>query len=144
MRIFGLAMAGVLAITAPIAAHANGPGSNMRPATAGPVPGIVLVWDGGGSGGHLGAIGGHPTATRSRQWNGGGAPPHWGRTAVLSAGVRMTGRAFLRTGSGVPAVALSIIRSLLIGEARQAGGVIRSRWAKTPAVNHAIGLLPPL
>jgi hypothetical protein len=78
MRVLGLAFAGVLAITAPVAVYANGPGSNMRPAIAGPAPNIVLVWDGGGSGGRSGAIGGHPTAGRARQWNGVGDPPRWG------------------------------------------------------------------
>jgi hypothetical protein len=77
MRVLGLALAGALAIITPIAAYANGPGSNMRPASAGPTPSIVMVWDGGGSGGRSGAIGSHPTAGR-RQWNGGGRAPHWG------------------------------------------------------------------
>jgi len=78
MRVLGLALVGALAVTVPIAAHANGPGSNMRPADAGPAPSIVLVWDGGGSGGRSGAISSRPTAGRARQWNGGGRAPHWG------------------------------------------------------------------
>jgi hypothetical protein len=77
MRVLGLALAGALAITTPIAAHANGPGSSIRPADAGPAPNIVLVWDGSGSGSHSGAIGSHPTAAYVRQWNGGGVRPHW-------------------------------------------------------------------
>jgi hypothetical protein len=32
-----------------------------------------------GSGGRSGAIGSHPTAGHSRQWNGGGRVPHWGQ-----------------------------------------------------------------
>ena len=75
MRAFGLALAGLLMVTVPIAAHANGPGSNMRPANTEPAPGIVLVWDGGGSGPSSGAIGAHQAAGHMRQWNGG---PHWG------------------------------------------------------------------
>jgi hypothetical protein len=78
MRVLGLAFAVLLAVTVPIAAHANGPWSNMGPAKSGPGPGIVLVWDGGGSGGHSGAIGGQRTSGHARQWNGGWMPPHWG------------------------------------------------------------------
>jgi hypothetical protein len=78
MRVLGPAFAILLAVTVPIAAHANGPRSNMGPANSGPAPGIVLVWDGGGSGRHSGAFGGHPTAGHLRHWNGGWLPPHWG------------------------------------------------------------------
>lgn len=52
MRAFGLAFAGILAVIVPVAAHANGPGSNT------------------------GAIGGNP-AGHVHQWNGGSVPPHW-------------------------------------------------------------------
>jgi hypothetical protein len=77
MRVLGLAFAVLFALTVPIAAHADGL-RVMGPENAGPTPGIVLMWDGGGSGGHPGAIGGQPTAGHIRQWNGGWAPPHWG------------------------------------------------------------------
>jgi hypothetical protein len=50
MRVLELFLAGVLAVTVPIAAHAREP----EPANAGPAPGIVLAWDGGGSGRHSG------------------------------------------------------------------------------------------
>jgi hypothetical protein len=73
MRVLGLAFAVLLAVTVPTAAHANWPLSKMRPANSGPAPGIVLVWDGGGSGRHSGAFGGH-----FRHRNGGWLPPHWG------------------------------------------------------------------
>jgi hypothetical protein len=76
MRVLGLAFAVLLALT--LAGYANGPGPNMGPANSRPAPGIVLVWDGGSSGGHSGAIGGQPTAGHLRQWNGQWAPPHWG------------------------------------------------------------------
>ena len=79
MRVFGLAFALLLAaVTVPIAAHANGPWSNTGPAKSGPAPGIVLVWDGGGSGGRSGALSGQRTAGQVRQWNGQWGPPHWG------------------------------------------------------------------
>jgi hypothetical protein len=78
MRVLGLAFAVLLGVTVSIAAHANGLRSNMRPANAGPAPGIVLAWDGGGSGGHSGAIGGQRTAGHARQWNGQWGPPPWG------------------------------------------------------------------
>jgi len=71
LRVLGLALAGVLAITASIAAHANEPGSNMR------VSSIVLAWDGGDPGGHSGAVGTHPPAGQVRQWNRGSLQPHW-------------------------------------------------------------------
>jgi hypothetical protein len=77
MNFFGPTLAGTLAITAPIAAHANWPGSNVRAANAGPAPSIVLAWDGGGSGGHSEVVGAHPTAGHVRQWNGGRMQPHW-------------------------------------------------------------------
>jgi len=78
MRVPGLAFAVLLAVTVPIAAHANGPRSNMERANSGPAPGIVLVWDGGGSGRHSGAFGGHPTDGHIRHWNGQWVSPHWG------------------------------------------------------------------
>jgi hypothetical protein len=78
MRLLGLAFTVLLAVTVPIAAHANGPRSNIGPANPGPAPGIVLAWNGGSSGGHPGAFGGHPTDGHVRQWNGQWVPPHWG------------------------------------------------------------------
>jgi hypothetical protein len=75
MSALGLALAGVLTITLPIGAQANGAVANMRP---GPASNTVLVWGGGSSGGHSGAIGDHPAASRIPQWKGGGVPPHWG------------------------------------------------------------------
>jgi hypothetical protein len=78
MRVLGLAFAVLLAVTVPTAAHANWPLSKMRPANSGPAPGIVLVWDGGGSGRHSGAFGGHPTDGHIRHWNGQWVSPHWG------------------------------------------------------------------
>jgi hypothetical protein len=78
MRVLGLAFAVLFAVTVPIATHANGPRSNMGPANSGPAPGIVLAWDGGGSGGRSGALSGQRTAGHIRQWNGQWGPPHWG------------------------------------------------------------------
>lgn len=49
-------LVGVLATTTSMAAHAAGPGLDVRPADQKPAPNIVLVWDGGGPGGHSGAI----------------------------------------------------------------------------------------
>jgi hypothetical protein len=66
MRVLGLAFAVLLAVTVPIAAHANGPRPSMERANSGPAPGIMLVWDGGGSGRHSGAIGGQPMAGHVR------------------------------------------------------------------------------
>jgi hypothetical protein len=41
MRFLGLALAGVLALMAPIAAHSASPGSNMGQAMTGSTPGVV-------------------------------------------------------------------------------------------------------
>ena len=82
MRVLGLAFAVLLAVTVPTAAHANWPLSKMRPANSGPAPGIVLVWDGGGSGRHSGAFGGH-----FRHRNGGWLPRIGGRTVIMEGGV---------------------------------------------------------
>ena len=49
-----------------------------------------------------------------------------GRTVLPAAGFAVRGRRYLRTGSGVPAVAPSIILSQ-IGEVRLGAGVIRSQ-----------------
>jgi hypothetical protein len=78
MRVLGLAFGVLIAVTVSIAAQANGLRSNMGPASAGLAPGVVRVWDGGGSGGRSGALGGQRTAGHPRQWNGQWVPPHWG------------------------------------------------------------------
>jgi hypothetical protein len=100
MRVLELALAGVLAASVPIAAHASERGSNARPTNAGSVPSIAMAWDGEGSRGRSGTVGSgtvgsgtvgsgtvgsgtvgsgtvgaHPTV---RQWNGGWVQPHWG------------------------------------------------------------------
>jgi hypothetical protein len=95
MRVLELALAGVLAVSVPIAAHASERGSNARPTNAGPVPSIAMAWDGEGARGRSGTVGSgtvgsgtvgsgtvgsgtvgaHPTV---RQWNGGWVQPHWG------------------------------------------------------------------
>src|SRR5271166_6648005 len=77
IRALGLTLAGILAITVPIAAHANGPEPNMRPADRGAVN-IVLVWDGGSPGGYSGPIGDHPTAGRAQLRDRGPGFAHWG------------------------------------------------------------------
>ena len=78
MRVLGLAFAVLFMGTVSIGAQASGPWSNMAPVNAGPAPDIVLAWDGGGSRGHPGAIGGERTVAHPRQWSGQWGPPHWG------------------------------------------------------------------
>jgi hypothetical protein len=80
MRVLELALAGVLAVSVPIAAHASERGSNARPTNAGLVPSIAMARDGEGARGRSGTVGSgtvgaHPTV---RQWNGGWVQPHWG------------------------------------------------------------------
>jgi len=52
MRIPGMLVAGVLALSAPVSTHAVPLGSNTGPATTGPAPGIVKAWGGCGWGWH--------------------------------------------------------------------------------------------
>src|SRR5580693_4164164 len=56
----------------------TGRGRTCGQATRGASANIVLVWDGGGSSAHSGAIGGRPTASRAQQWNRGPGFAHWG------------------------------------------------------------------
>ena len=70
MRVLGLAFAGVLALTAPIAAaHAVPLGSNLKPVKSGTAPAMVQVWGGCG-------WGWHPVRGHWSQWRGGWVPPH--------------------------------------------------------------------
>jgi hypothetical protein len=84
MRFFGLALALVLTITAP-AVRADGLGSNLRPADRKQPSNIIMVWDGGGSGGHSGVRSGHPAVGRGRQWNWGAGSTHWGQNRQYGA-----------------------------------------------------------
>ena len=81
MRILGLVLVGGLALTAPAAAQAGTPGSITRPGAAGPVSGIVQIWDGNGPGWHPMPNGWNGDWRRipraSRQWNGGSVSPRW-------------------------------------------------------------------
>jgi hypothetical protein len=81
MRVLALALVGVLALTAPIAAQAGPLGSKMRLADAGPARGIVQVWGGNGSGYHPMPNGWDGDWRRvpspSRQWNGGSVSRRW-------------------------------------------------------------------
>jgi hypothetical protein len=88
MRVLGLALAGVLALAAPMAAHAGPLGWDMGAARTGPAPGVVQVGDGHGSNwrpAHGGGGGGwHPPHWGPSRFNGGwvpyggwGGPPYW-------------------------------------------------------------------
>ena len=67
MRILGLALVGVLALSAPIVANADTPGAKMRPTR--PVPGTPQPNGGSRSGRE-------PVPVQSSQWSG-WARPHW-------------------------------------------------------------------
>jgi hypothetical protein len=78
MRVFGLALAGALALTTPMLAYAEQPGPKMR--STGPATGIApgagsgSGWPavvGGGSGGW------QPNHGHSGQWGGNWARSHW-------------------------------------------------------------------
>jgi hypothetical protein len=102
MRIFGLALVGVLATTTPMTGRAAGPAFDIRPTDQGPASNIAQVWDGSGSGGHSEAIGGHSQVGRARQWNGGAGAPHWGQNRRYGARgfQRRAGADLLGLGSG--------------------------------------------
>src|SRR5882724_11568952 len=69
MRVLGLALAGALTLTAPIAAHAVPLEGKTGPAGTGPAPGIYQVWGGCGRGWY-------PVPGHWSQWRGGWVPPH--------------------------------------------------------------------
>ena len=69
MPILGFAVAGMLALTAPIAARAVPLGSGMEQLRTVPAPGVVQVWGGCG-------WGWHPVPGHWSRWRGGWVPPH--------------------------------------------------------------------
>jgi hypothetical protein len=89
MRLLGRMLAGVLALTAPIAAPAGPLGSKLKLADAVPAPGIVQVWDGNRPGWHPvpsgRADGWNQIPGHSRQWNGGWVPRRWGPSGLHGA-----------------------------------------------------------
>jgi hypothetical protein len=81
MRVLGLALAGVLAVTAQTAAQTAPPGSKIGPAAANP-PVIAQLGAGNQPGRPPAANGwgraGHQIPGQPRHWNGGPIPSHWG------------------------------------------------------------------
>jgi hypothetical protein len=81
MRVLGMALAGMLALTIPMA-HAGALGSKMGRAGAGPAPAILQVRDDNGPAGHLApngwGRGWHQIPGHPRQWNDGSVPSRWG------------------------------------------------------------------
>ena len=79
MRVLGLALAGVLALNAPIVAYAGPLEGKRGLALAGPPSAIVQIWDGGSAGGHPVATdhgGSWPFGPRVDAVNPGWRPPH--------------------------------------------------------------------
>jgi hypothetical protein len=70
MRIVGLILVGMLALSGQITAHADQAGSPIGPAGVGSTPRFVQVGDGSGSGWH-------PNPRHLSQWDGDGARSHW-------------------------------------------------------------------
>jgi len=122
MRVLGLALAGVLALTVPITGVRRRAGVGYGASQCG-AGGWYRV--GTGRRGFEQALGGcrRPSNGRSYSPNGvtEGVRLIGGRTVTIAGGVAMAGRRSPLTGSGVPAVAPSIIPSL-IDEARPEGG----------------------
>jgi hypothetical protein len=69
MRVLGLVLAGGLAVTALLAAHAAPLGSNMEQLGTALSPGTVQAWGGCG-------WGWHPVPGHWSRWRGGWVPPH--------------------------------------------------------------------
>src|SRR5713101_4274219 len=84
MGVFGLALAGALALTVTVAAQADPLKSHTGPASAAPAPGVVKVWDGNRPNWHpapnVRGGGWHQARGpgQSPQWNGEWVPRHWG------------------------------------------------------------------
>jgi hypothetical protein len=78
MRIHGVVMAGMLALSAPAVAHAI-PLANTAPAGTFPATGIIQVWGGCG-------WGWHPVAGHWSRWRGGWVPPHCAPNRYYSRG----------------------------------------------------------
>jgi hypothetical protein len=70
MHVLGMALAGVVALTAPMAAHAVSQGPKTGPADTGPATGTVLVGDGHSSNWRP------APGSRGSGW----CPPQWGRS----------------------------------------------------------------
>jgi hypothetical protein len=114
MRVLGLALAGTLALTAPIGVQAGslGPGSYSMP----------NGWDGDW----------RRAPGPSRQWSGGSVSPRWCPNCPAGGGACCPGPGAPLTGSGVSAAAPSIILSQT-GEVRLGAGVIRSQPVLGPS-----------
>jgi hypothetical protein len=146
MRFLGAAVAGVLALTAPIAADAGAAtlASSAGPVNTGRAPAIVQVWDGNGPGWHHTAPGGwgggwHPNPGHSGQWGGNWARSHWapnryfgfwgppeawgGHTLYGEAPTFPTAATVTGARCGIPTQN---------GEARTEAGVIPSRQHRRP------------
>jgi hypothetical protein len=126
MRALRLALTGALAITAPIIAHANGPGSNLRPANEGASANVVLVGDGAVRAGIRRRLGAARPLGAQSNGTGGRVLLTGDQTIRTAAGAPMAGRRCRLTGCGSLGVQSSITPSRT-GEARRAGGAIRSR-----------------
>jgi hypothetical protein len=68
MRVLGVALAGVLALSAPVTAHSASLGSNIGQGMTGPAPSVMQVGNGNGWNWHPAPAGG------GGAWH----PPHWG------------------------------------------------------------------
>ena len=126
MRVLGLAFAVLLSGTASIVAHANGMRSNMAPVNAGRRR--ISCWRGMAAvrAGTQGLLAAREQSLTLANGTASGGHRIGGQTAFMAGGVPMTGRGSRLIGSGSP-VAQSLITLSQIGEARRAGGVIRSR-----------------
>ena len=87
LRVFELALSGILTLTVPVAGHADPVRSKMGPVGAGPAPSNVQVWGGNGPGYHPMPNGWDGDWRRvpspSHQWNGRSVSRRWWPNAPL-------------------------------------------------------------
>ncbi len=92
MRVLGLALAGGLAVTTSVAAHAAPLGSNTERLRMVSAPALVQAWGGCG-------WGWHPVPGHWSQWRGGWVPPHCAPNRYYGAGTPMVaGKALTEDG----------------------------------------------
>jgi len=124
MRALGLPLAGILAFTAPIGTHANGPGANLQATRAGPASNVCWCGMAAVRARTRGRLRATPQPAAPSKGTRGRALLTGDQTVSTAGRVFMAGRRCRLTGSGFLGARSSITRSRT-GEARPGGGVIR-------------------
>ena len=109
MRVVGLAVAGMIALSAPVAGHAAPSASSMKPFAPG--NGIIRVW---------GGCGWHPVPGHWSRWRGGWVPAH-GAPSRYYGGWRDYG-GWVRTALGKAPTEIGVL--MPIGEAPTKASIV--------------------